>query len=124
MSQRRPLTKQEVLAAQKIKRAFNEKKNSLGLTQESAAEKLGWTQGGLGQYLNAKIPLNVEALLKICNLIQTNPSNIYPEITKGIGVNEDNALLERFTLKLTHLTEAEKNDLENYIDFIISKRGK
>lgn len=84
MAKRRPLTEEEVRAANKLKQAWLGSKKRLGLNQEEAAHKIGMTQGGFSHYINAQVPLNINALLDICSLIEANPREIYPEITSTL----------------------------------------
>lgn len=50
------------------------------VTQEALADKLGWTQGNLGHYLNGRMALNLDALLKICAEINADPGEISPRL--------------------------------------------
>lgn len=85
---RRALTIEEQRAADKLKAVFKEAKAKNGSTYEAAANSLGWSAGNLSQYLNGHIPLNIEALLKICSIIpDANAFDIYPELFKGIETN-------------------------------------
>lgn len=78
---RRDLTPAEIRAADKLKAEFKSRKKELGLTYEEAASKLGWTPSNLSHYLNKNIPINMEALIKICSLMPgVNAKHIYPEL--------------------------------------------
>lgn len=78
---KKKLTEQELLAAKKLKAIWIDRKNALGLTQELAAERLGFTtQGAVSHYLNAKTPLNLEAVLKFSVLLQVPPEAIRPDM--------------------------------------------
>lgn len=66
--------------AQNLKRVWLAKKKLLALTQESAAVRLGWTQGAVGQYINGHIPLNTDAKIKFAALLQIDPREIDPNI--------------------------------------------
>jgi len=69
----KPLTSADIEAAANLKTQFNKRKKELGLTQETAAEKLNISQPSVNKYLNAKIPLNVKAVLAWAGLLQINP---------------------------------------------------
>ncbi|EOW6510229.1 helix-turn-helix domain-containing protein, partial [Escherichia coli] len=57
------------------------KKTQLGLTQERAAEILGFsTQGAVSHYLNGQTPLNLEAVIKFAGLLQVPPESIRPDM--------------------------------------------
>lgn len=82
---RRELTTEEIRAQQRLKTAWDTKKKSLGLTQESAAEQMGWSgQASVYQYLSGKIPLNMDATVKFCNVLNESPFDIYPEAFMGL----------------------------------------
>lgn len=77
---RRDLTAKEKAAQQNLLRIWNSKKDELGLTQEVAADAMGYkTQGAVNQYLNGKIPLNTDATLKFALLLQVKPNEIDKE---------------------------------------------
>lgn len=57
------------------------KKATPGASQEKFAAECGWkTQGSFNQYLHGKIPLNLPALLKMCRVLQIEPSSISPRL--------------------------------------------
>lgn len=85
-TKRRELNASERLAQQNLRRIWDAKKGELGLTQESAAEKMGFsTQGAVGHYLNGHIPLNTDAVIKFSRLLKVKPT----EIDKEFAVFED-----------------------------------
>ena len=56
---------------QEFKSRMECKKKELKLTQELAAELLGFeSQGTVSQYLNGKIPVNTDAALKFAALLK------------------------------------------------------
>lgn len=74
---RRNLSPDEVEASKNLKLIWESKKQSLGLTQESAAHDLGYkTQGAVSQYLNGRVPLNLTAILAFARLLGVNPLQI------------------------------------------------
>jgi transcriptional regulator with XRE-family HTH domain len=77
MKARKPLSAADERAAERLRAIWDEKKDRLGLTQEKAADELGFrTQGAVGHYLNARIPLNVKATLKFARLLKVSPLDI------------------------------------------------
>lgn len=80
---RRSLTEPESRAAARLKAAYKKS----GLTQDEIAEKTGMTQSGFGHYVNARIPLNLDALFSICPVIKANPVRIY-YINKRLKVRQ------------------------------------
>lgn len=90
-TKRRPLTAEERLAKDNLRRIWEEKKGPLKLTQESAAHRFGWkNQSAAGQYLNGTIPLNTEAALRFAALLQVAPSDIDPRVQDllPLGISE------------------------------------
>ncbi|ENH0623147.1 helix-turn-helix transcriptional regulator [Escherichia coli] len=77
---RKPLSEIDLQAAQRLKEIWTTKKTQLGLTQERAAEILGFsTQGAVSHYLNGQTPLNLEAVIKFAGLLQVPPESIRPD---------------------------------------------
>lgn len=58
------------------------------LTQEAAADALGWTQGAVGHYLNGRTPLGPAALLKWSVFLGVSPLDIYPELAADMGIKQ------------------------------------
>lgn len=121
MAKRRSLNSKEIEAARQLKALFNKRKKALGLTQEVAAEKLDMTQSALSQYLNAEIPLNIEALFKVCGLVDGNPYDIHPTLLESIGIGGSFANTE-FKKEINDLTKDEIDEIINYARYIRSKR--
>ena len=46
------------------------------------------TQGAVGQYLLGKMPLNLNSLLSICNVIQVDPQSISPSLMAIVNVGK------------------------------------
>jgi transcriptional regulator with XRE-family HTH domain len=76
----KPLTPEQKEEAAKLKKVFEKKKDNLGLTQASLADRLGFsTQSSVNQYMNGRIPLNVEVAVKFaqaleCSIMDFSPS--------------------------------------------------
>lgn len=84
---RKSLSEQDIEAAHRLKEIWNSRKTELGLTQDRAAEILGFaTQGAVSHYLNAKTPLNLEAVLKFANLLQVAPESIRPDFSDLLNI--------------------------------------
>lgn len=83
---RKPLSAADIEAARALRRLWDDKKTALKLTQDKAAELLGFsTQGAVSHYLNGYTPLNTDAVLKFAALLQVQPSAIRPDIEDLIG---------------------------------------
>ena len=79
----------ELLVAERIKRAWLKNKKRLELSQERAAEKLGWSQALFNKYLNGKNPLNINAVLKFSELLGMPASELAPELLEKHSTNLD-----------------------------------
>lgn len=55
------------------------------MSQEQASEMLGFGQSALSQYLNGKIPLNVEAATKIAKLVGCSVSDFSESLSKQVA---------------------------------------
>lgn len=82
---RRELTAQEKAAAKRLEKIWESKRAILRWTQDEVAARCGWTQGGFYQYKAGLIPLNLEALMKISNVLGVPPNEIYPELAATIA---------------------------------------
>lgn len=81
----KPLTKEQHEDAARLRGAFqswqqNRKQQRLEYSQDWAADSLGMGQSALSQYLLGRIPLNRDALSKICKLIGVGPEWISPKL--------------------------------------------
>lgn len=78
---RRPFTEREQAAAKNLSRIWDEKRNTLKLTQEKAAHELGYSsQGAVYQYIRGQVPMNQATILKFAKLLKVHPTEIDPHI--------------------------------------------
>lgn len=113
---RRELTPQELDDSKRLRKVWDERKRILNLTQDAAADLMGFrTQGAVSHYLNAKIPLNVAAKLKFAQVLQMRPSEIWPsseldelseEVTRSF-TSDDREIVE-FRRQLVALPDTEE----------------
>jgi predicted transcriptional regulator len=83
-----PLTRDQQLDAERLKRAFVSwqrvqeamGKSSADFSQKTVSELLGITQGALSQYLNAHTPLNPSIVLRLSKVIGVRPDIISPSL--------------------------------------------
>ena len=73
---RRNITPEDLRAAERLQSIWARKRSELKLTQESAADRLGITQGGFNQYLHGKIALNARMVFLVSKLLEVHPSEI------------------------------------------------
>lgn len=80
-TRRRPLSHDQVSDAKRLNALWLRQKRALGLTQEQVAADCGWnTQAAFSQYLLGRIPLNLEAALKIAAALQVEVFDISPRL--------------------------------------------
>lgn len=81
-----PLSPEQLADAARLKAIYMAKKRELGLTQESLASACGWeSQGSVSQYLNGKIPLNVEAAVKFAKALRVSVSDFSPRLAADLA---------------------------------------
>ena len=82
----KPLNDQQKQDAERLERAWLDfKAANPAMTQEKVAAECGWkTQGAFSQYIKGRIPLNKEALVKICNVIRTDPWSVSPTLMQEL----------------------------------------
>lgn len=89
-TKRKPLTQEQLEDAHRLKQIFEckkqeAKKNKTHFSQETVASKCGWTQGGLGHYLNGKIALNLDSAIKLAEAMDINVSDFSPTLAGQIA---------------------------------------
>ncbi|WP_292041507.1 LexA family transcriptional regulator [Massilia sp. UBA6681] len=80
-----PLTPEQLEDAARLKKLFlswqqQQKEAGSAVSQEAAAERLGFNQSALSQYLNGRIPLNVDASRKFSELLGRPVSEFSPRL--------------------------------------------
>ena len=91
MADRRKPTEDELKDAQRLKAAYAKAKaraqeNGRPFNQEIIADRLGWSgQSPVSQYLNGRIPLGLDALLKLSRELGVDPAEISPRLAKEIA---------------------------------------
>lgn len=85
-----PLTKEQLAEAARLKKIFVEwqakqKHAELAYSQEAAAGILGFGQSAFSQYLNGRIPLNIDAAKKISDLLGCHISDFSESLAKEVA---------------------------------------
>lgn len=74
-------TPADQLAAEKLRRLWNEfQRANPGVTQEDAADKMGFTQGALSQYLKGSLPIRARAVLRFSQYLGCEPRDIRDDL--------------------------------------------
>lgn len=103
VTERRPLTKEELADAARLKALWTAYKRKHGMTQAKAGAEMGMSQSAVGQYLNGIIALNTDAILSFALLLDAQPHEIRP----SMGAHSLTALeIEREALKLPPADQA------------------
>lgn len=89
---RRELTSEEQAECARLKAVFEKRQKEAKdqgsrLTQESLGNAIGWRSGqsAVNQYLNGKVPLNLEALLKFATELRFAPEEVSPRLAAEIA---------------------------------------
>ncbi len=77
----RIITPHDMKVASNLKRIFEQKKQTRGLTQMDLAEKTGFTQVTISKYMNGKMAMrNAQTLIKLANALEVSPDEIDPKL--------------------------------------------
>jgi phage repressor protein C with HTH and peptisase S24 domain len=84
-----PLTAEQLSEAASLKIRFGEwqrrrKEAGEGWSQEDASELLGFNQSSLSQYINGRIPLNIEAATRFATLIGCTVADFSPSLSQQV----------------------------------------
>ena len=90
------LTTDQIMAAEQLRFIWNAKKKVLHLTQEKLAQLCGWSaQSSFNDYLQARVPLNIEAILRISKVLQIHPTEIMPALVDLLPPTDTTILAEQ-----------------------------
>lgn len=115
---KKPLDSKELEDSQRLRKIWDEKKVALRLTQEKAADALGFeTQSTVSQYLNGRNPLNTDAILKFASLLGVKPEEIRPELTDMMNyVRKSGEYIEDYSAPGWRLLKPEHMELLTLYD--------
>ena len=130
MATRRELTASELDAAKKLQQIWSAKKDGLHLTQGKVAQICGWSnESAFGAYLHARVPLNIDAVLRLSKILKIHPTEIMPEIADLLPSNNPETDVEPVVYSkedldllrvMNRVTAKQKNDairtLEKYAE--------
>jgi transcriptional regulator with XRE-family HTH domain len=79
----RSLSQEELDDAKRLRKLWGERKEQLHLSQVKAAKELGYnSQSAVSQFINGKVPINVQTAAKFAKLLKTNIEEISPRFGK------------------------------------------
>ena len=84
MEKKKTLTSTQIADAERLKAIYEAKKKELGVTQQSIADMLDISQGGVGHYLNGRNSLNAAVAAVFAKALQVDVSDFSPSIAKEI----------------------------------------
>lgn len=82
---KRRLTDREVMIAQRLSREVQARMDRDGMSQRAIAMDMGWTPGTLNQYLLGNVPINYDALFKVCEYLKIDPCDIDPTLHERVS---------------------------------------
>lgn len=93
MTNRRELLRDEREDSERLRNIWNEKKNHLNLSQQDVADAFGIAnQTAISQYLNGRIPLNLEAAIKFSKILGVSVKDISPRHAQWVLEAPDKVL--------------------------------
>jgi len=116
----------DIERAARLREIWKSKKSELGLTQATASELLGFSQGAFWQYLNGRLALNIETILKFSYLLKIDPREVdpnFPEwaLPKHVAYelpNDAVSLLRTYS----NLSEHEKKLARTLVEAVFANR--
>jgi transcriptional regulator with XRE-family HTH domain len=104
-----------------FKRLWKARRQELDITQKTAADQLGMTQGAFSQYLNGHTEINEKAVLKIAKFLGVPPVEIDPTFDqKMVKTPPPSAIAEVNVTKVTNDSGAAIN--KQYLPTIFQDR--
>ena len=94
---------------------YYRKKNKI--TQKQLAEQLGVKHNAISAWENGVNSVDIDTLFQICKIFGVTVNDMY-----GIKSDESTTVAAHFDTD--DLTDAERKDVANYIEFIKAKRAK
>lgn len=100
---------------------LKERIDSVGLSQLEVGEKFGiGTQGMVWQYLNAKTPLNLSAVIKFSNGLQCSIAELSPTLAEELSKANIGVEGKENNIRLLHLysqlNESDQNKVLGYME--------
>ena len=81
-AKKKPLTQEQLEDARRLKAIYEKKKNELGLSQESVADKMGMGQSGVGALFNGINALNAYNAALLAKILNVSVEEFSPSIAR------------------------------------------
>jgi phage repressor protein C with HTH and peptisase S24 domain len=126
MKIRRPLTPEEVAESARLKAIYEQRKSAAkaagrSLTQADVAEACGWSgQSAFSQYATGKVPLNVEALLKLAKALNFDAREVSSRLMSTVATVQQERIQPSVKLGTIETWDDETplDDDEVYVPFL------
>ena len=80
----------QMMAAEQLQLIWNAKKKELDLTQEKVSKLCNWkTQAAFNAYLLGRVPLNIDAVLRLSKVLKVHPTEIMPALADLLPIGTD-----------------------------------
>lgn len=119
MATNRTITPQDIAAARRLKKLWDQRKHKHGFTQASVAKQFGYTQSAVSQYLSGTIALNTDTVLNFAKILRCQPEDIRPEFSAMLF---DLPIREQ-QLKITKTSSGEDIDMRIKTKFIGDRKA-
>lgn len=83
------MKEQDVKAANNLRTIWERRKEETGMNQTDFASVVGMSQSNFAIYLNKHQPISLKVLLKLCEALQCNASDIREELKDGYFLNNN-----------------------------------
>ena len=94
--------------ARKAKMVFKAKQATEKMTLQDASRAIGWSDSVLGQYLNANIPMGIEAIAKVANYLNVSPYELDPDLALELPAQPEDVQSLEQSLSLLSEMELER----------------
>ena len=108
MARKRPMTPRQQEVARRAKIAFKKKQAIEKITLQEASRAIGWSDSVFGQYLNANIPMGIEAIAKVANYLNISPYELDPELADALPAQPEDVQALENSLSLLSEMELER----------------
>lgn len=88
--------------------AFKNKQAVEKMTLQDASRAIGWSDSVLGQYLNANIPMGIEAIAKVANYLNVSPYELDPDLALELPAQPEDVQPLEQSLSLLSEMELER----------------
>lgn len=110
------MTEEDIQAAQNLRNLWKVYKAKHKITQAEFVGPLGWTQGNFSQYLTAKVPVGMKALLKLSDALECDPGDIRSELRDNHLESRHNQLASQLHDAISLLKELGGDNITSLVD--------